>query len=139
MHHLKALYDAIIEAGRRFDIGHYGAYAMNAMRLEKGYRAWGMDLSTERTPFEAGLDRLVTLEGRRFTGRDALARRARVSRLSGWSCPRSKAMARSFRHASRVRGERVAGLVTSGAYGHRTGKKPPLPISGPRRKRTRRL
>ena len=124
MHHLKALYDAIIEAGRRFDIGGYGAYAMNAMRLEKGYRAWGMDLSTERTPFEAGLDRLVTLEGRRFTGRDALAEarsrqpafRMELLEIEGEG-PDPFGMHPVFR------GERVAGLVTSGVYGHRTGKK----------------
>ena len=42
------------------------------MRLEKGYRAWGADLTTERTPLEAGLDALVKTDGRAFVGRDAM-------------------------------------------------------------------
>jgi dimethylglycine dehydrogenase len=60
---------ALMEAGRRFEAGLFGAFAMNAMRLEKGYRAWGADLTSERTPLEAGLDFLVKCEGRDFVRR----------------------------------------------------------------------
>ena len=124
MDDLPALYRAILAAGGPYDIGHYGAFAMNAMRLEKGYRAWGLDLSTERTPFEAGLDRFVHMDGRNFTGCDALRRAA--------------GQAPEFRMALlEIDGDgpdpfglhpvscdgRVVGLTTSGAYGHRTRKK----------------
>jgi dimethylglycine dehydrogenase len=54
----------LLQAGEKFELGFYGAFAMNAMRLEKGYRAWGVDLTTERTPLEAGLGHLVKTEGR---------------------------------------------------------------------------
>ncbi|MGB0505575.1 MAG: GcvT family protein [Pikeienuella sp.] len=47
------VFDAIIKQGAK----PIGAYAMNALRLEKGYRAWGMDLTTERTLAETGLEK----------------------------------------------------------------------------------
>ncbi|MCB1097855.1 MAG: FAD-dependent oxidoreductase [Verrucomicrobiae bacterium] len=50
-----AVYDSIIDAGNAFKIGHAGVYAINAMRLEKGFRAWGHDISPDDTPLEAGL------------------------------------------------------------------------------------
>ena len=48
-----------MQAGRVLDMGFYGAFAMNSLRLEKGYRAWGADLTSERTRLEAGLERFV--------------------------------------------------------------------------------
>lgn len=121
---MKPVYDALVEEGRNVDIGHFGAYAMNALRLEKGYRAWGLDLSTERTPLEAGLDRFVKCEGRRFEGRDALVAAAdappafkmELLEITG-------AVSDPFGLHPVFSGDRVAGLITSGAYGHRTGKR----------------
>ena len=52
---MKPVYAALLTAGEPLGIGYYGAYAANAMRLEKGYRAWGSDLTTERSPIEAGI------------------------------------------------------------------------------------
>ena len=69
---LPTIYKALVESGTSHDLKHFGAFALNSMRLEKGYRAWGMDLSTERTPLEAGLAYLVKTDGREFLGRDAL-------------------------------------------------------------------
>ena len=72
------LYDALVAAGEPHGMVHFGSYAMNAMRIEKAYKAWGGELTTEITPIEAGLDRFVDLDtpGRDFIGRDAtLARR----------------------------------------------------------------
>jgi dimethylglycine dehydrogenase len=124
MAHLKPLYDAILQAGKALGLGHYGAFAMNALRLEKGYRAWGADLSTERTPLEAGLGRLVKPDGRRFTGREALLEAGakspyfRMELLEiGGDGPDPFGLHPVFA------GGQVAGLTTSGAYGHRTGKK----------------
>ena len=73
------LCDALVAAGEPRGMVHFGSYAMNAMRIEKAYKAWGGELTTEITPIEAGLDRFVDLDtpGRDFLGRDAtLARRA---------------------------------------------------------------
>jgi len=67
------LYDALVAAGEPHGMVHFGSYAMNAMRIEKAYKAWGGELTTEITPIEAGLDRFVDLDtpGRDFIGRDA--------------------------------------------------------------------
>ena len=49
------VYEALREAGADLSVTHAGHYAINAMRLEKAYRAWGHELSTDETPLEAGL------------------------------------------------------------------------------------
>ena len=117
---LPALYAAIMEAGRTYGIGHYGAYAANAMRLEKAYPAWGIDLTTERSPYEAGLARFVKPQDRTFTGRECLIERPvelslRLLEISGGQRDPFGL------HPVFGNGD-ICGLVTSGAYGHRTGK-----------------
>ena len=117
------LWDALVEAGRPHGLGLFGTFAMNALRLEKGYRAWGLDLSTERTPLEAGLTHLVRSDGRAFIGRDALLRRAEspdrwrmvLLEIDGEGSDPFAA------HCVR-RGGSAVGLVTSAGFGHRTGK-----------------
>jgi len=121
---LAAVHDALMEAGRRFEIRPFGAYAMNAMRLEKGYRAWGMDLTTERTPLEAGLAHLVRTKDRVFTGRDALLARAAQShvwRMALLELDPDSTFDPFYMHTVFV-DEAPVGIVTSGAFGHRTGK-----------------
>ena len=39
------LYAAIMEAGQEYDIGDFGTYVMNTLRQEKGFRAWGQEVS----------------------------------------------------------------------------------------------
>ncbi len=112
------IYDALVEAGRPHGLGHYGAYAMNAMRLEKGYPAWGVDLSTERTPVEAGLGAMVRSEGRRFTGCDALG----APELSLVLLELEEGAFDPFYMHTVFAGDRACGLVTSAAFGHRAAK-----------------
>ena len=56
LHHpmegMETLYDALMEAGAAHGIVNFGLYAMNAMRMEKGYKGWGAELTTEVTPVE---------------------------------------------------------------------------------------
>lgn len=40
----KLLYECLLDAGREFKIGDFGTYAMNSLRIEKGFRAWGSDV-----------------------------------------------------------------------------------------------
>ena len=65
MDDLPTLHDALSRAGTSVGLRPFGAYATNSMRLEKGYRVWGTDLTTERTPIEAGLEYLVRTQGRK--------------------------------------------------------------------------
>ncbi len=67
------VYQAVVEAGSEFDLRHAGHYAINAMRLEKAYRAWGHDISPDETPLEAGLSFAVDWK-KEFLGREALLR-----------------------------------------------------------------
>ncbi|MER7505354.1 FAD-dependent oxidoreductase [Nonomuraea pusilla] len=92
-----------------------GRAAFNSLRLEKGYRLWGVDMTTEHTPEEAGLGFAVR-EDKDFVGRDALpseVRRRLVPLLSA-----EVVMGREpVRHAGRP-----VGYVTSAAYGHTIGR-----------------
>lgn len=115
-----AVFEALEEAGRDLGVGYYGAYAANSMRLEKGYRAWGADLTTERTPLETGLAAFVKTEGRNFIGRDAM-----LAKANPWDMVLLDIDASDvdpfYAHAVYADGDPV-GVVTSGAHGHRTGK-----------------
>ena len=119
----KELLAQLLAAGKRCELGCYGAFAMNAMRLEKGYRAWGVDLTTERSPLEAGLAHLVRTEGREFIGRDAML--ARAQRSDHWSMELLEFDEPGFDpfylHTV-FRDDEAVGMVTSGAFGHRLQK-----------------
>ncbi|MFN8494770.1 MAG: FAD-dependent oxidoreductase [Caldilineaceae bacterium] len=70
---LADVYDTLWVAGHELGLVNAGNYAINALRLEKGYLAWGADLSTDETPLEAGLGFAVAWEKPvDFLGREAL-------------------------------------------------------------------
>ncbi|HKC15075.1 MAG TPA: FAD-dependent oxidoreductase [Steroidobacteraceae bacterium] len=119
--HLLSVYELLWAAGERFGISDYGLYAMDSLRLEKCYRAWKGDLTTEYTPFMASLDRFVKLDkAGGFIGQEALRREA----ASG---PRERfvplIVAAEDADAPAVsivyQGEQSVGLVTSGGFGYR--------------------
>eukprot|EP00076_Gallus_gallus_P007601 XP_003643002.1 dimethylglycine dehydrogenase, mitochondrial [Gallus gallus] len=56
-----ALYNAIMDAGQKEGIDNFGTYALNALRLEKGFRAWGAEMNCDTNPLEAGLEYFVKL------------------------------------------------------------------------------
>ena len=64
-------------AGAEHGIEPIGYRALESLRLEKGYRYFGAELTPRETPFEAGLDRFVRFDKGDFVGRDALARAPR--------------------------------------------------------------
>ncbi|MEA2930151.1 MAG: hypothetical protein QOG38_2579, partial [Hyphomicrobiales bacterium] len=66
------VYDSLMEAGRDLDVRNAGYYAIESLRLEKGYRAWGRELTPDYNPYEAGLSFAVKLDKGDFIGRDAL-------------------------------------------------------------------
>lgn len=68
-----SVYEAILEAGQAFGIRPYGYHAMNSLRMEKGYRHWGHDITDEDTPLEAGLGFAVDFnKPGGFIGKEAL-------------------------------------------------------------------
>ncbi len=118
-----AIISVLKEAGQKYGIGYFGAFAIDSMRLEKGYRAWGMDLTTERTPLESGLRHLVTTENRKFAGCDAMLRRETNEdrwRMEMLKIDSDGGIDPFYLHPVFADDE-VIGIVTSGTYGHRTG------------------
>jgi len=115
-----ALYDAIMQAGAEFAIAPFGFRALDSMRLEKAYPAWGSDLGTELTPLAAGLARFVRLDKGEFVGRDALlAERERGLGHRLVPLAVDAADTDAFGNHAVFRDGRLAGIVTSGGYGHR--------------------
>jgi dimethylglycine dehydrogenase len=131
MAEIGVLYDSLTKAGEAHGLRPFGAFAMNSMRLEKGYRAWGMDLTTERTPLEAGLGALVRAEGRNFAGREAM-----LARVEPWSMVLLELDApdniEAFSAHTLLHGDAPVGIITSAAFGHRTGKRLALAYLRPR-------
>jgi 4-methylaminobutanoate oxidase (formaldehyde-forming) len=115
-----ALWDTIWEAGHEQGLVAGGYKAIDSLRLEKGYRVWGADITPEDTPFEAGLDFAVKLDKGEFVGRDGLLAAGEPSRLL--RClrlgdPRAIALG-----SEPVRvGDDLVGRVTSGGYGYTVG------------------
>lgn len=115
------LWDTLWEAGRRLDVIAAGRSAFESLRLEKGYRAWGRDMTAEHTPYEAGLGFAVRPGKGEFIGRDALGEPGAVRR-------RLTCLTLDSRSAVVLGSEPVlvdgapAGYVTSAAYGYTIGR-----------------
>ncbi len=118
------LYDAIWHAGSAHGLVNAGHYAINSLRLEKGYRAWGADITTDDTPLEAGLGFAVAWNNAApFLGRDALLQQRDAGALG----KRLVSIVLDDPEPVLWGGERffrdgeTAGFTTSGAYGHAVG------------------
>jgi len=116
-----ALWDTLWSAGQEHGLVAGGYKAIDSLRLEKGYRVWGADITPEDTPFEAGLGFAVKLDKGDFVGRDALERAPRPERLLRCLTleePRAVALGSE---PVRIDGHLV-GRVTSGGHGYTVGK-----------------
>ena len=115
------LYEAIWQAGQDFGIANYGLYAVNTMRMEKGYKAWGSELTNELTMIEAGMDRFINFKKDDFVGKQATldAGEPRFKIVYG----ELEADLVDARGGEPIMvGDDCVGLTTSGGYGHRVGK-----------------
>jgi dimethylglycine dehydrogenase len=119
--HLTAVHELLVEAGVELGLTHFGLYAMDSLRLEKCYRSWKVDLTTEYTPFTASLDRFVRLDKPAdFIGKEALRREADAGPRERFVPLLVEARDADAAAVSIVyRGNEVVGLVTSGGYGYR--------------------
>ncbi|CAM5235093.1 FAD-dependent oxidoreductase [Streptomyces sp. KS_5] len=99
-----------------------GRGAFNSLRLEKGYRSFGTDMTYEHDPYEAGVGFAVKLDKDDFIGKAALERRKADVRRK-LTCltiddPRSVVLGKEPVYD----GERAVGYVTSASYGYTIGK-----------------
>lgn len=67
-----AIFDAVWAAGQKHGLKPFGMYALDSLRLEKGYRTWKGDLSTDYTVLQGGLERFVKWDKPDFRGKAAL-------------------------------------------------------------------
>ncbi len=122
MEQLALVYDALLGAGRDLGLANAGHYAINSLRLEKGYRAWGAELSPDDTPLEAGLT--FAIDWRKpFLGRAALLKQqaAGVKRrlvILVLQDPDPVLWGSELIY----RDGKPVGYTTSGSYGHTLGR-----------------
>ncbi len=120
------LWDTLWEAGQRLGVLAAGRAAFNSLRLEKGYRAWGTDMTQEHDPYEAGLGFAVRMDKGDFIGRDALAGRSEATARRRLVCltpddPAALVLGSEPVYAAGAPAGPV-GYVTSAAFGHTVGR-----------------
>ena len=117
-----ALWQVLLEAGTPHQLMTCGYKAIDSLRLEKGYRAWGGEINSETTPWEAGLGFAVALGKEKFIGRDAL--------VASQGKETARLVALHFGDIRRVPlgnepiriGDEIVGRVKSGGQGFTIGK-----------------
>ncbi|KAB2850048.1 MAG: FAD-dependent oxidoreductase [Hyphomicrobiaceae bacterium] len=121
MEELVPVYDLVMEAGRDLGAADVGIYALDSLRLEKCYRSWKQDLTTEYSAFACGLDRFVRLDKPSFPGREALLREQSAGGPKDRLVPLivDCKFADAPATATVFQGKERVGLVMSGGYGHR--------------------
>jgi glycine cleavage system aminomethyltransferase T/glycine/D-amino acid oxidase-like deaminating enzyme len=115
------LWDTLIEAGAPHGLVPAGYRAIDTLRLEKGYRAWGSDITPEENPFEAGLGFAVRMDTPGFLGNEALERAqgSVAKRLSCLTLGDERAMC--LGNEPVFHGGEVVSRVTSGGIGYSVG------------------
>ncbi len=119
-----AVYEALMAAGISHGIANAGYRAIESLRLEKGYRAWGSDIGPDYTPIEAGLGWAVKLKANTpFLGREALQaqREGRLARSLACFTVDDPEVVLLGRETIYRNGERV-GWLTSGGWGYTVEK-----------------
>jgi glycine cleavage system aminomethyltransferase T len=111
------LWDVLWDAGRDFGLVAGGYKAIDTLRLEKGYRVWGSDITPDETPYEAGLGFAVKLDKSDFIGAAALANGQEPTRRLVCLVLDDSLSVALGSEPVRVEGE-IVGRVTSGGYGH---------------------
>lgn len=123
------LWDTIYQAGKTHGLIAAGRSAFNALRLEKGYRTYGVDMTTEHDPYEAGLGFAIQTDKKdNYVGKTALAKRQRARQTRRLRCltiddGRSMVLGKEpVYHHSNCNSKPV-GYITSAAFGY-TVRKP---------------
>mgnify|MGYP001351136340 CR=1 FL=1 len=117
---MPAIHDAIVGWGAK----PFGMWALNSLRLEKGYRAWKGDLSTDYSLLEGGLDRFVKFDKPQdFTGKAALLAERQQGVKKRFVTLTVEARDCDAPYMSTLWHDgRIVGETTSGAWGYRVGK-----------------
>ncbi|WP_394687895.1 FAD-dependent oxidoreductase [Hoeflea sp.] len=118
------VFDELMQAGKEWDIRPVGYRALESLRLEKGYRAWGSDITPNDTPYEAGLGWAVRRNSNSgFIGQKALqaiAGEPLTKRFAGFAIKDPDAIL--VGRETILRNGQPVGYLTSGGYGYTIGQ-----------------
>ncbi len=118
------VFERITAEGAAFGLRHAGYHALNSLRMEKAYRHWGHDITTDETPLEAGLGFAVRLDKNTpFIGREALLRQRDegvTRRLVQFALEDPEPLL--YHNEPIWRDGELVGYVTSGMFGHTLGR-----------------
>ena len=114
------LWDSLMGAGEPHGLVPGGYRAIESMRLEKGYRVWGSDVTTTDSPFEAGLGFAVKMKKGDFIGREALERAGEPTRRLACLVLDEPGTVVLGSEPVRFEGQPL-GRVTSGGFGYSLG------------------
>ncbi|MGE3307818.1 MAG: FAD-dependent oxidoreductase [Rhizobiaceae bacterium] len=118
-----AIFDAVWAAGQKHGLKPFGMFALDSLRLEKGYRAWKGELSTDYTVLQGGLERFVKWDKPDFKGRKALQNEKQQGVTKRFAILTIDAGACDAPYMSTVwQGGRIVGETLSGGWGHRVDK-----------------
>lgn len=116
------VWDAVLAAGAPMGLKPFGMFALNSLRIEKGYRAWKGDLSTDYSILQGGLERFVDWAKPAFRGKAALEAERQRGVTKRFCTLLIEAGDQDPPYMSTIwSGGEVVGEVTSGYYGHRVG------------------
>jgi 4-methylaminobutanoate oxidase (formaldehyde-forming) len=123
MEYGQRLWDVLWQAGQSDGIVAAGYRAIDSLRLEKGYRYWGADITPDYTPFEAGMGFAVRLDKGNFNGRDALVKQKAEGIKRKLCCLLlADKTAIALGNEPVRRENKIVGWITSGGYGYSVGK-----------------
>jgi dimethylglycine dehydrogenase len=117
------VFDALMTAGKPHGIRLFGTYAMNSLRMEKSYRGWGSELTTEIDMIEASMERFLRLDKDGFIGKaPTLSNKQRGPRMKLVYMEVDNTDSDCMGNEPVYHGGKVVGVTTSGAFGHKVGK-----------------
>lgn len=117
------VWNTIWEAGQEFDITPIGIASLFSLRIEKGYRITGSDMTVEHSVYEAGMGHMVKMSKPNFVGKDALAKLDKNNppkKLVTLTFDDPKALMYGYEPV--FIGDQVVGHITSGEFGYSVGK-----------------
>ncbi len=118
------LRNLLLEAGVDFEMREFGFYAMNSLRLEKSFGIWNAEFTQDRTPAVTGMDRWIDWTRDDFIGHQAAAKEKSAGTpsqtLVTFEIDAEDADASGYEPV--WQDDQQVGFVTSGGYGHYTGK-----------------
>jgi 4-methylaminobutanoate oxidase (formaldehyde-forming) len=118
------VFDLLMQSGQPLGMRLAGYHALNSLRMEKGYRHWGHDISDEDSPLQAGLGFAVALEKPGgFIGRDALLKQKETGLTRKLVQFALRDPSKLLYHNEPIwRDGTIVGRISSGMFGHALGK-----------------